>query len=68
MKDWIMLTSRRSGSVFYVQVAHIEYFQPIADGTSGTSIAFVGGDDDYIEVKETPAEIWSLINQNGQPP
>jgi hypothetical protein len=56
-KDWIVLTSR-SGVKRYVQVKHVSSF-----GTHQDGYAFIGiaGDQDPIQVRETPEEICALL-------
>jgi hypothetical protein len=56
-KDWIVLTSR-SGLKRYVQVKHVSSF-----GTHQDGYAFIGiaGDQDPIQVRETPEEICALL-------
>ena len=56
-KDWIVLTSR-SGVKRYVQVKQVSSF-----GTHQDGYAFIGiaGDQDPIQVRETPEEICALL-------
>ena len=56
-KDWIVLTSR-SGVKRYIQVKHVSPF-----GTHQDGYAFIGiaGDQDPIQVRETPEEICALL-------
>ena len=56
-KEWISPTSR-NGSKRYVQVKHISYFGAHQDGYTFIGIA---GDQDPIQVRETPEEIYALI-------
>jgi hypothetical protein len=56
-KDWIVLTSR-SGVKRYIQVKHISSF-----GMHQEGYAFIGiaGDQDPIQVRETPEAICALL-------
>jgi hypothetical protein len=56
-KDWIMVTNR-SGTKRYVQVKHISSF-----GTHQEGYTFIGiaGDQDPIQVRETPEGICVLL-------
>ena len=56
-KDRIVLTSR-SGVKRYVQVKHISSFGMHQDGYAFIGIA---GDQDPIQVRETPEEICALL-------
>lgn len=56
-KDWILSTGR-SGAKRYVQVKHISCFGVHQDGYSFIGIA---GDQDPIQVRETPEEICALL-------
>jgi hypothetical protein len=56
-KDWISPTSR-NGAKRYVQVKHISSFGAHQDGYSFIGIA---GDQDPIQVRETPEEICALL-------
>jgi hypothetical protein len=56
-KDWIVLTSR-SGVKRYVQVKHVSSFGTHQDGYTFIGIA---GDQDPIQVRETPEEICALL-------
>ena len=56
-KDWISPTSR-NGAKRYVQVRHISYFGAHQDGYTFIGIA---GDQDPIQVRETPEEIYALL-------
>jgi hypothetical protein len=56
-KDWIMVTGR-SGSKRYVQVKHVSSFGMHQDGYTFIGIA---GDQDPIQVRDTPEEICALL-------
>ena len=56
-KDWILSTGR-TGAKRYVQVKHISSFGAHQDGYSFIGIA---GDQDPIQVRETPEEICALL-------
>jgi hypothetical protein len=56
-KDWISPTGR-NGAKRYVQVKHISCFGAHQDGYSFIGIA---GDQDPIQVRETPEEICALL-------
>jgi hypothetical protein len=56
-KDWIMVTSR-SGAKRYVQVKHVSSFGTHQDGYTFIGIA---GDQDPIQVRETPEAICALL-------
>jgi hypothetical protein len=56
-KEWISPTSR-NGSKRYVQVKHISCFGAHQDGYTFIGIA---GDQDPIQVRETPEEICALL-------
>ena len=57
VKDWIVVTSR-GGVKRYVQVKHVSSF-----GTHQDGYAFIGiaGDQDPIQVRETPEEICAIL-------
>lgn len=63
MKGWIEVHDS-TGSI-WVNVAAIEFYRNALPQTKGmkTVIAFRGGEDDYIEVVESPAEIMRLIEE-----
>jgi hypothetical protein len=56
-KDWIVPSSR-NGTKRYVQVKHISYFGAHQDGYTFIGIA---GDQDPIQVRETPEEVCALL-------
>ena len=56
-KEWISPTSR-NGSKRYVQVKHISCFGAHQDGYTFIGIA---GDQDPIQVRETPEEICAIL-------
>jgi len=56
-KEWILSTGR-TGAKRYVQVKHISCFGAHQDGYSFIGIA---GDQDPIQVRETPEEICALL-------
>lgn len=56
----IKLTSADIDSVIYVNASHITVYWRM--GATSTRI-YLTGEDDYVDVKETPEEIIELIKQ-----
>ncbi len=56
MKPWIKCTLSSGGSIFI----NLDKAVTIKRAESNTRVAFAGGSDDFIDVKETPDEIFTL--------